>query len=350
MLVDIGIDFSQTNRNTNSLLWFATILTGLFFVGICLISLWVAAQRKDIVGRLFLMGSFLMFLDEARAVISFSGLLWEAQPDSPTAIKNWLLIPMEIVITLDLLCFSLCFLFWQRQLAVKQAIEQTRVEEQLVHERGQRHREALEAELVHQQLEQEKTDVQLRALQAQVNPHFLFNSLNSLSALIEDDPPRASQFVDELSVVYRYLLKANDQQLTTLANELAFIQAYYHLLKTRYGTGLTLNVEVDTEFHPCLLPPLSLQLLVENAVKHNVVLPSRPLLVDIYTDAAGHLIVRNNLQRKNTRTISNGVGLTAILHQYHQLKQPPPEITEAEGQFSIRLPLIIPATDNGVPV
>ncbi|GAB3717055.1 hypothetical protein GCM10027592_58850 [Spirosoma flavus] len=348
MVVDIGIDFSQTNRSTNGFLWFATILTGLFFVGICLISMWVAAQRRDIVGRLFLLGSFLMFLDETRAVISFSGLLWEAQPDSPTATKNWLLIPMEIIIILELLCFSLCFLFWQRQLAVKQAVEQTRVEEQLVHERGQRLRESLEAELARQRLEQEKTDVQLRALQAQVNPHFLFNSLNSLSALIEDDPPRAGQFVDELSVVYRYLLKANDQQLTTLANELAFIQAYYHLLKTRYGTSLTLNVAVDPDVNAYLLPPLSLQLLVENAVKHNVVSASRPLFVDIYTDADGQLIVRNNLQRKKTRVLSNGVGLTAIIHQYHQLRQPAPEISEAEGQFSIRLPLIVPTIEAEV--
>ena len=182
-------------------------------------------------------------------------------------------------------------------------------------------------------MEQEKTDIQLRALQAQVNPHFLFNSLNSLSSLIDDEPQRAGQFVDELSIVYRYLLKANDQALTTLAGELDFIQSYYHLLKTRYGSGLDLTIQVKADHLTRLLPPLTLQLLVENAVKHNVTSPKRPLSLAIFTDEAGYLIVRNNLQRKQVRVLSNGVGLSTIASQLRNLGQSAPGIEEEGGFF-----------------
>lgn len=125
--------------------------------------------------------------------------------------------------------------------------------------------------------------------------------------------------MNELSVVYRYLLRANDQQLTTLSGELDFIQSYYHLLKTRHGSGLNLLVRVEDGYERQLLPPLTLQLLVENAVKHNVTSSKRPLTVEILTDKRGFLTVRNNLQRKNTRVLSNGVGLSTITTQYQQL-------------------------------
>ncbi|QDK83854.1 hypothetical protein EXU85_26195 [Spirosoma sp. KCTC 42546] len=304
--------------------------------------MWVAAQRRDLVGRFFLLGSFLVFLDEARALISFSGLIWATPIGPPSATANWLLLSMEVIIIFELLSFSLCLLLRQRQLAVARAVEQTRVEEQLRHEREQRQHESLIAELTQQRLEQEKKDVQLRALQAQVNPHFLFNSLNSLSSLIDDEPQRAGQFVDELSVVYRYLLKANDQVLTTLADELDFIQSYYRLLKTRYGSGLDLTIQVKADHLTRLLPPLTLQLLVENAVKHNVTLPRRPLSIWVYTDEDGYLLVRNNLQRKQVRVLSNGVGLSTIASQLRNLEQPAPVVEEEDGFFIVRLPLIMP--------
>ncbi len=341
-LIDTGIDLSGADRHHNPVLWSMTVLFGLFFVGNCVISMWVAAQPRNLVGRFFLLGSLCVFLDETRAVVSFSGLIWEPPVGSPTAMANWLMILMEAVIIVDLLSFSLCLLFRQRQLAVAQAVAQTRVEEQLVHERNQRQRDSLEAELLHRKLEQEKTDVQLRALQAQVNPHFLFNSLNSLSALIDDDPDRAGQFVNELSIVYRYLLKANDEPLTTLASELDFIQSYYQLLKTRYGNGLNLAIQVRAEDQTGLIPPLTLQLLVENAVKHNVVSPKWPLKIIIFTDESGQLVVRNTLQPKQTRVLSNGVGLSTIATQLQRLQQPAPTISNQDGFFTVSVPLIKP--------
>ncbi|GAB3490359.1 hypothetical protein GCM10027341_02000 [Spirosoma knui] len=302
----------------------------------CAVGIWVAAGRRDAIGRFFIGGSILLLLNEAQIVYYYLSLFLKLETyhsNSERDLAGQIIVGGFIV---ELLCFSLCLVFRQRQLAVAQAVEKARTEDQLVQER-------LETELSVRRLEQEKTDVQLRALQAQVNPHFLFNSLNSLSSLIEDEPERAGQFVDQLSLVYRYLLKANDQPLTTVASELDFIKSYYHLLKTRYGAGLDLAVNVEPQYQTQLLPPLTLQLLVENAVKHNVTSPKRPLAIAIFTDTEGHLIVQNNLQRKNTRVLSNGVGLSTITTQYQKLQQSAPLINEDNNLFSISLPLIKPA-------
>ena len=187
--------------------------------------------------------------------------------------------------------------------------------------------------------------MRLDVLKQQVNPHFLFNALNSLSALISEDPQRAEVFVDKLSGVYRYVLRANNEPMTTLAAELDFLNAYYHLLQTRHGSGLSLTVAVDEPKRACQLPPLTLQLLVENAVKHNVVSASRPLHIRISTDESGELVVQNNLQRKATRpgearAFSNGVGLSNIVAKYQMLGLPQPAVEESAEQFIVRLPLL----------
>ncbi|WP_236648941.1 MULTISPECIES: sensor histidine kinase [Spirosoma] len=197
-----------------------------------------------------------------------------------------------------------------------------------------------QAEVEKEKLRTANLQSQLDALKQQVNPHFLFNSLNVLDSLIEEDPKQARVFLDELSTVYRYLLRSNDQHLTELDSELAFIQSYYHLLKTRHGSGLTMNVNVDARYQTYRLPPLTLQLLVENAVKHNVVLPDQPLIINIQTDAQAQLQVRNNVQRKTVRVASTGVGLSNIWSKYQMLNLPEPTIREDEGQFVVTLPLV----------
>ncbi|CCH52075.1 Sensor protein lytS [Fibrisoma limi BUZ 3] len=211
-------------------------------------------------------------------------------------------------------------------------------------------------------VEKEKEDLrvanlnsQLNALKQQVNPHFLFNSLNTLGVLIDDDPRQASLFLDELSSVYRYLLRSNDDNLTSLDKELEFIRSYYHLLKTRHGRGLNLTVQIGESYGQYQIPPLTLQLLVENAVKHNIVLPDRPLNIEIATDSAGFLTVRNNLQRKSVRVASNGVGLSNILTQYRVMGQPTPTILDNGREFSVTLPLIreltsVALNDSATPV
>lgn len=198
------------------------------------------------------------------------------------------------------------------------------------------------------QVEQEKEQLrisnlqsQLEVLKQQVNPHFLFNALNSLSALIAEDPKQAEAFVDKLSGVYRYVLRANEQPLTTLGAELQFLDAYYHLLKTRYGDGLFLSVTVDAAHQASQLPPLTLQLLVENAVKHNVVSSKRPLHIHIASPSQPELLVSNTLQRKQSRVLSNGVGLSNILAKYQLLDLPAPVVTQTQDAFIVRLPLLI---------
>lgn len=203
-----------------------------------------------------------------------------------------------------------------------------------------RYREQLaQSEWEREKLQMANLQSQLDVLKQQVNPHFLFNALNSLSSLISEDPRQAEVFVDKLSGVYRYVLQANSHDLTTLAAELTFIDAYYHLLQTRYGEGLTLSVAVAEEQRACQLPPLTLQLLVENAVKHNVVSPKRPLHIRIETDETGRLVVQNNRQQKAVRALSNGVGLSNIVAKYQMLNLPPPTVEESGERFVVRLPL-----------
>ncbi|GAB4041506.1 sensor histidine kinase [Spirosoma gilvum] len=194
-----------------------------------------------------------------------------------------------------------------------------------------------------EQLKKINIQSQLESLKSQVNPHFLFNSLNTLSSLIDDDPEKAEEFVDEMANVYRYLLQTNAGLLTTLQTELSFIQSYFHLLKTRYGAGIHLSIDVAPQYTNFLLPPLTLQMLVENAVKHNVILASKPLSIDIKTTDDGQLLVVNNLQRKTGRVLSNQVGLSNITTKYQLLTHTSPVVSDDDHYFMVRLPLLSPA-------
>lgn len=181
---------------------------------------------------------------------------------------------------------------------------------------------------------------QMDVLKQQINPHFLFNSLNSLMALIGESPELAERFVEELSSVYRYVLRSGEQNLTNLADELEFIKSYAHLLTTRHGNGFNLTIEVDTRWAHHQLPPLTLQLLIENAVKHNIVMNEMPLHVQICADELANLRVSNNVQKKKIGVASHGVGLSNILTRYQMLGQPPPVVRQDAGQFIVAVPLI----------
>lgn len=208
-----------------------------------------------------------------------------------------------------------------------------------------------------EQLRKANLQSQYEGLKNQVNPHFLFNTLNSLSSLIADEPERAEEFVDELAKVYRYLLQTNrsttdpDGELTTLDTELRFIQSYFHLLKTRYGAGIELEMSVEEADREAQLPPLTLQMLVENAVKHNITHASKPLRIEIKSAPGGYLLVRNNLQRKASRVLSNQVGLNNIKAKYQLLAQRYSDslapngtiaIEETNEYFTLLLPLLSP--------
>jgi hypothetical protein len=195
---------------------------------------------------------------------------------------------------------------------------------------------AVEAEA----LKKENLQTQLDSLKTQINPHFLFNSLGSLSSLIEEDPKKAQVFVNDMSAVYRYLLQTNDRGLTTLQKELDFLNAYYQMLKIRFEDGLQLQLNIDERYLDWLIPPLTLQILLENAVKHNAVLPSKPLHVKIYTDSMQNIFVVNNLQKKTSPVISNKTGLNNIAAKYKLLNQQDITIKQTETYFQVIIPLI----------
>jgi LytS/YehU family sensor histidine kinase len=195
------------------------------------------------------------------------------------------------------------------------------------------------SQLESEQLKKEQLQTQFDSLKEQVNPHFLFNSLNSLSSLIATDPEKAEEFVEEMSRVYRYLLRSNEEQLTTVQKEIEFISSYNLLLKTRFGEGFRPEVSIAEQYYDRLLPPMTLQLLIENAVKHNIVDPDMPLTVKVFTKE-GKLIVSNNLQKKNKAVVSNKVGLSNIIAKYRLLNYPDIEVSETADEFRVVLPLI----------
>lgn len=182
---------------------------------------------------------------------------------------------------------------------------------------------------------------QFESLKQQINPHFLFNCLNSLSSLIEEDAELATQFIDEMSNVYRYLLRSNESELTTLESELNFASSYFHLLSTRYGSNLRLEEEIDPAYRDHLLPPLTLQLLMENVVKHNVIMPQQPLYIRLNTTIDGRLVVSNNLQRRSVTIPSSRIGLANIASKYSLLGQGEINIDENPQHFSVSLPLLV---------
>jgi LytS/YehU family sensor histidine kinase len=191
-----------------------------------------------------------------------------------------------------------------------------------------------------EKLEQLTIQNEFDTLKSQVNPHFLFNCFNTLSSLIYEDKKQAEVFLSELSKVYRYLLRSNENGLSTLKQEIQFICSYYKLLETRHGEALNMTIETDKKYEQYLLPSLSLQLLVENAVKHNQVSKSQPLVIDIFTTAGKKLVVSNNLQPKIIKSPSNRIGLENIRSKYSLLEQSGFQVLEDRKTFSVVLPLI----------
>jgi two-component system, LytTR family, sensor kinase len=177
---------------------------------------------------------------------------------------------------------------------------------------------------------------QLEGLRNQVNPHFLFNSLNTLTYLIPEAPDKAVRFVQQLSKVYRYVLESRDDRVIPLQTELDFLQAYIFLLHERFGDNL--QVEMGTiNLGNTAIVPLTLQMLFENAIKHNIISTHKPLKIEVFMEN-GHLIVRNNLQKKNQVMDSTGVGLQNIRDRYRMLTEQDVEVIASQQYFTVILP------------
>ncbi|RYH72831.1 histidine kinase [Flavobacteriaceae bacterium 144Ye] len=178
------------------------------------------------------------------------------------------------------------------------------------------------------------------ALKNQLDPHFLFNSLNVLTSLIEENPDSAQRFTTSLSKVYRYVLEQKNKDLVTVDEELDFARTYMLLLKMRFEDSLTFDIPEKASNPESKVVPLSLQLLLENAVKHNMVTSTKPLHIKIYEDANENLVVENNLQPKQIVKKSSGVGLENIKQRYQLLTTKKVYINQQANRFAVAIPML----------
>jgi len=181
------------------------------------------------------------------------------------------------------------------------------------------------------------------ALKNQLDPHFLFNSLNVLTSLIEENPNAATRFTTSLSKVYRYVLEQKNKDLVTVEEELKFAGLYMTLIKMRFEDSIVFTMPDSVSNPEAKVVPLSLQLILENAVKHNQVTPSKKLYITIY-ERDGNLVVKNNVQPKQVLKESSGVGLRNIRQRYHLLTDRPVTIDNNEKEFSIAIPILTKQT------
>lgn len=191
-----------------------------------------------------------------------------------------------------------------------------------------------------EQLERAKAESELEALKNQVDPHFIFNSLNTLSHLIEENPVNAKLFNDNLADVYRYILQNKARDLVLLKDEMDFLQNYFSLLKMRFEEAVKLQVDMDENFFSIyLVPPISLQLLAENAIKHNEFSVKQPMIITISL-AQDILVVHNKISRKVLPKRSSKIGLVNLNERYNLVTQKSISIKEDEANFTVYLPLV----------
>ncbi|GAB3523629.1 histidine kinase [Emticicia fontis] len=192
-----------------------------------------------------------------------------------------------------------------------------------------------------EKLERIALQQQFDTLKGQVNPHFLFNSLNTLSSLIGEDKDMAEQFVEDLSKIYRYMLQAAKVEFACLSTELEFLETYARLLKVRYGEGLQFNFPKSNYYKGLILSPLSFQNLVDNAIKHNMMSVNKPLLISIDVLPDKRVRIQNNLQRK-VRSIDTQESLLAnLVAKYSFLSDEPVTVIEDNTHFTVILPVIL---------
>jgi sensor histidine kinase YesM len=187
-------------------------------------------------------------------------------------------------------------------------------------------------------VEQEHLRAQLIALQQQISPHFLFNSLSTLKTLVDD--PLARDYIVHLASVYRHVLSFNDQYLTKLDDELNFVNSYVYILNKRFGNMLQVDIDIPQQDRTLYLPSLSLQLLIENAIKHNICSEERPLHISIITTVTQQLRVENNFQPKKSRIERSGMGLKNIIERYKLLVDKSVDVTQNNEKFIVTIPLL----------
>lgn len=193
---------------------------------------------------------------------------------------------------------------------------------------------------VNEALKHQQLRTQFEVLQNQMSPHFLFNSLNTLTALIPEDADIAVEFTQKLSEVYRYILHNKERELVPVSEEMEFARAYVFLLKMRYPENLRVDFQIPDHHMGQYIAPLTLQMLIENAIKHNVVSKMHPLFIEVYVDNGRSIVVKNNLQKKNVIEKSTKTGLANIQKRYELLGNKVIDIMTTAKNFMVAVPLI----------
>jgi LytS/YehU family sensor histidine kinase len=194
-----------------------------------------------------------------------------------------------------------------------------------------------------EKLKNEKLLGQYESLKNQMSPHFLFNSLTALRELIDQDAKDAKLYISHLSLVLRYTLSSIDAQSKSLYEELEVAESYLHLVKIRYGASLRVETSVDDRYKNYRLPPLAIQILIENAIKHNEISNKNPFTIKIGTTADQNLVVINPIQERVSKEFSSGIGLSNLSKQYQYLAGKDITISNRNNEFKVELPLINPS-------
>lgn len=189
------------------------------------------------------------------------------------------------------------------------------------------------------QLEFQTTIAKLESLKNQLNPHFLFNSLNVLSSLINKDTKSAQLFINDFSQIYRYILETSDMQVIKLKDELDFCRSYFKLNQFRFANSINMQINLDNDLLNKLIPPLALQLTIENAIKHNIIDVDKPLNIKLYFDDA-MIIIENNYQPRISDNNSKGMGIKNLTKRYEFLSDKKPEFSIVNDKFIAKLPII----------
>ncbi|WP_185152592.1 sensor histidine kinase [Fulvivirga aurantia] len=195
------------------------------------------------------------------------------------------------------------------------------------------------AQLESEQLKKMHAEAKFQALRNQINPHFLFNSFNVLATLVHKDPNTSSKFIEQLSDVYRYLLYNQENQLVTIKEEIEFLKSYIYLLKIRFGENLKVILDLNDTLDDKYIVPASLQMLIENAIKHNVVSKKDPLCIKIYNND-NYLVVENSKNLKKVKEPSSRLGLKNIKDRYKFLSEHHALIIKSNGSFKVKIPIL----------
>jgi len=196
--------------------------------------------------------------------------------------------------------------------------------------------------LENETLRREALQSQFESLKNQLSPHFLFNSLTALKILIKEEPETAQNYVNSLSRALRYTLKSNEKQLVTLKEEMEFMESYLFLIRMRFGDNLSIGTTINENLLLHNLPPLTIQTLVENAIKHNEISKRNPLRINILTTENESLVIVNDIHEKITGEEGTGIGLTNLSKQYQLLINKEIIIRNENNRFSVEVPLIRP--------